>query len=173
MARTRIAIACQGGGSQTAFTAGALSAMCKAGVHDEFEIVSISGTSGGAVCAALIWFALEKNESQPWQRLMDFWQDNAAQGWAEQSINQWTIDSIRLANKGLVPTFQFSPASPFVQAVSGFASMGQRENFRNFHALLETHIDFAEIATWGPCSKRPILIIGAANVISGKLAKFN
>jgi len=51
--------------------------------------------------------------------------------------------------------------------------MGQRENFRNFQALLETHINFAEIAAWGPCSKRPILIIGAANVITGKLAKFN
>jgi NTE family protein len=60
--RTKIAIACQGGGSQTAFTAGALKALCEAGIKDEFELVSISGTSGGAVCAALLWFAFEKDE---------------------------------------------------------------------------------------------------------------
>ncbi len=172
MAKTRIAIACQGGGSQTAFTAGVLRALCEAGVHQEFEIVSLSGTSGGAVCASLVWFALEKNES-PWRRLMNFWQDNAAQSWAEQSINQWTIGSIRLVNKGFMPAYQLSPASPVIQAMSGFAAIGHRENFKNFQALLETHIDFAEIAAWGPCSKRPILIIGAANVLSGKLAKFN
>jgi NTE family protein len=173
MARTRIAIACQGGGSQTAFTAGALAALCKAGVHEDFEIVSLSGTSGGAVCASLVWFGLEKEESPPWQRLLDFWQDNVAQGWAEQSANKLTIDSIRLINKGLVPAFQLSPASPMMQAFGSLATLGQRENFRNFQALLETHIDFAEIESWGPCSKRPILIIGAANVLSGKLAKFN
>jgi NTE family protein len=62
MARTKIAIACQGGGSQTAFTAGALKALCEAGTREEFEIVSISGTSGGAICGALIWYAIEKDE---------------------------------------------------------------------------------------------------------------
>jgi predicted patatin/cPLA2 family phospholipase len=46
-AKTKIAIACQGGGSQTAFTAGALKALCEARIADEFEIVSMSGTSGG------------------------------------------------------------------------------------------------------------------------------
>jgi NTE family protein len=46
-AKTKIAIACQGGGSQTAFTAGALKALCEAQIADEFEIVSMSGTSGG------------------------------------------------------------------------------------------------------------------------------
>ncbi len=38
-AKTKIAIACQGGGSQTAFTAGALKALCEARIADEFEIV--------------------------------------------------------------------------------------------------------------------------------------
>src|SRR5689334_1140173 len=78
-ARTRIAIACQGGGSQTAFTAGALKALAEAGLEDQFELVSISGTSGGAVCAALVWFASEKDERPVWGRLMRFWEDNTAQ----------------------------------------------------------------------------------------------
>jgi predicted acylesterase/phospholipase RssA len=46
-AKKKIAIACQGGGSQTAFTAGALKALCEERIADEFEIVSMSGTSGG------------------------------------------------------------------------------------------------------------------------------
>ena len=47
MSRLKIAIACQGGGSQTAFTAGALKTLCEARIDDEFEVVGISGTSGG------------------------------------------------------------------------------------------------------------------------------
>ncbi len=170
--RTKIAIACQGGGTQTAFTAGALKALCEAGIADEFEVVSISGTSGGAICAALVWFAFEKGESPLWGRLMTFWKDNTAQGWLEQTFNQLIVNSIRMANSGLVPTFQISPASPMVQTMAALATIGHRETFRNFRALLETHIDFAEVASWGPRAQRPILMIGAANVTTGKLTKF-
>jgi hypothetical protein len=46
-----VAIACQGGGSHTAFTAGVLQQL-----FDEFpsdsHLIGISGTSGGAACAA-------------------------------------------------------------------------------------------------------------------------
>ncbi len=58
MKQIKIAIACQGGGSQTAFTAGAVKALIEAQAGEagkEFKTVGISGTSGGAVCAALVW----------------------------------------------------------------------------------------------------------------------
>ena len=170
--KTKIAIACQGGGSQTAFTAGALKALCEAQVTDEFEIVSISGTSGGAVCAALVWFALEKNENPPWRRLIAFWEDNTAQGWLEETFNHFVVGSMRLANAGLIPTLQLSPSSPFLQSMAAITTIGHREQFRNFRSLLEAHIDFEEVASWGPRAKRPILMIGAANVTTGKLTKF-
>jgi NTE family protein len=172
MARTKIAIACQGGGSQTAFTAGALKALCEAGTREEFDIVSISGTSGGAICGALIWYAIEKDEDPAWERLMRFWTDNTAQRWAEQSLNQFVVSSLRMSNSGLLPTLAFSPSSPLMQAMTDLATVGQREVFRSLPALLRSHIDFDEIASWGPRAKRPILILGAANVTSGKLAKF-
>jgi len=170
--KTKIAIACQGGGSQTAFTAGALKALCEAGVADEFEIVSLSGTSGGAVCAVLLWHALERDADPPWQQLMDFWQDNSAQGWAEIAFNKLVVESVRMINSGLLPTFQLSPSSAASRSSMQFATMGLRENFTSFQALLETHVDFAEIASWGPRAKRPILMVGAANVTSGRLTKF-
>ncbi len=171
-AKTKVAIACQGGGSQTAFTAGALKALCEARVGDEFEIVSISGTSGGAVCAALVWFAFEKNENPSWERLVGFWKDNTAQGWLEEAFNHFVVSAMRMVNVGLVPTMQLSPSSPFLQSMASIATTGHRELFRNFRSLLETHIEFGEIASWGPRAKRPILMIGAANVTSGKLTKF-
>jgi NTE family protein len=171
MAKTKIAIACQGGGSQTAFTAGALKALCDTRVRDEFEIVSISGTSGGAVCAALVWYALQKNET-PWGRLIDFWQANTAQGWLEDAFNSFVVGSLRMINRGLLPTFQLSPSSPLMRNMMSLATTGHREVFRDFRALLESHIDFAEIASWGPRTKRPVLMIGAANVSTGKLTKF-
>lgn len=172
MPRTKIAIACQGGGSQTAFTAGALKALCEANVLKEFEVVSVSGTSGGAICAALVWYAFERDEDPVWGRLMRFWEDNTAQRWAEYSLNRFIVDALRISNIGLLPTFAFSPASPLVQGMMDLATLGHREVFRNFPALLRSHFDFDEIASWGPRAKRPILVVGAANVTTGKLAKF-
>ena len=73
-------------------TAGALKALCEAGIVDEFEIVTMSGTSGGAVCAVLVWHALERGEDPPCRRLMNFWQDNSAKGWAEIAFNQFLVE---------------------------------------------------------------------------------
>jgi len=42
----KIAIACQGGGSQTAFTAGALRALFDSGVHRRRNIVSLTAKCG-------------------------------------------------------------------------------------------------------------------------------
>jgi NTE family protein len=50
-----VAIACQGGGSHTAFTGGALQRLLADRSH---RVVALSGTSGGAVCALLAWYGL-------------------------------------------------------------------------------------------------------------------
>ncbi len=172
MANLKIAIACQGGGSQTAFTAGALKTLSEARINREFDIVGISGTSGGAVCATLMWYAALKGEQPMWQRLMDFWKENTAQGPVEHAINQFIVESVRLMNSGMLPTLQLSPSSPIMKSMTQFMTMGQRKGFSDFRGLLESHIDFAEIAAWGPRAARPVLVIGAANVTSGALAKF-
>ena len=49
----RVAIACQGGGSHTAFTAGVLKGLLRSERLTGYEVVAFSGTSGGAVCALL------------------------------------------------------------------------------------------------------------------------
>lgn len=89
----RVAIACQGGGAQTAFTAGALQELLAASRRqsaDErpFEIVALSGTSGGALCAALAWFELllGPNRKAGRSRLERFWKSGYPDGVAAESI---------------------------------------------------------------------------------------
>jgi NTE family protein len=77
-----------------------------------------------------------------------------------------------MVNTGMMPTLQLSPSSPVMRSMTQFMTAGQRKGFGDFRGLLETHIDFAEIASWGPRPGRPVLILGAANVTSGALAKF-
>ena len=55
--RSRVAIACQGGGSHTAFTAGVLQHLL-VNLPPEVDVVALSGTSGGAMCATLAWDGL-------------------------------------------------------------------------------------------------------------------
>jgi len=168
-AKPKIAIACQGGGSQTAFTAGVLKGLVDQQVGRDFNVVSISGTSGGAVCATLLWFDFWKNEQPLCRRLIDFWKDLTAQDWAENAFNDAVVQGLRMVNSGLLPAFQTSPSSPIVQSTLAFMTAGLRSTFADFPTVLRKHIDFDEIAAWG---EPPVLILGAANVSSGQLAKF-
>jgi NTE family protein len=174
--RTRIAIACQGGGSQTAFTAGALAGLVEAGALEQFELTGLSGTSGGAVCAALLWYAAKRKEPLA-DRLMGFWHDNTAQTFAEHMSNDLIVNWLRMVNKGMLPTVAIAPGSPVMQAMANYADLanlaiGQRREFTDFRTLLRRHIDFEEIASWGPQPTAPVLIIGACSVLSGRLTKF-
>ena len=168
-----MAIACQGGGSQAAFTAGVFKALFENNVQDKFEIVSLSGTSGGAICAALIWYALKKGENPVWQRLIDFWADNTAQTTQERLFNNFAVTNLKFIGKGILPQFNISPSSLKFQRRMSLATLGLRSQFTDFQELLETHFDFEELASWGVQPDAPILVLGACNIITGKLWKFN
>ena len=170
--RRRIAIACQGGGSQTAFTAGALRGLMQAGVFDEFEVVSLSGTSGGAICAALAWCALIDGDAEPWRRLEAFWRENAATTPAERSFNDHVVSTMRMTNAGLLPSVSISPSSPLAQMLLRWSTAGLRPLFVDFPGLLNKHIDFARLQAMGPRAQAPVLLMGAVDVLSGQLAKF-
>src|ERR687894_1989908 len=94
----RVAIACQGGGSHTAFTAGVLKKLLKEkveGKHD-YEIVALSGTSGGAICALLAWYGLLMNDANRAVELLDsFWRDNSASSLQEKLVNDWLLGANR------------------------------------------------------------------------------
>ena len=97
----RVAIACQGGGSHTAFTAGTLKKMLEEG-HERYDFVAFSATSGGAVCALLAWYALiehgkgEAGAREAGHLLDKFWvEDNAAKDPPERLLNDWLIGWLR------------------------------------------------------------------------------
>ena len=87
----RVAIACQGGGSHTAFTAGVLKRLLTRGRGEGYEFVAFSGTSGGAVCALLAWYGLLTGGAERASGLLDaFWkEDNSANTLPERLLNDW------------------------------------------------------------------------------------
>jgi NTE family protein len=172
MPKTKIAIACQGGGSQTAFTAGALSQLLRAGVPSDFDVVSLSGASGGAICAALAWAALRLGDPRPWERVEAFWEDNAATGPVEKWLNAAMLATLRMSAKGALPVLQTSPYSPGFQAGLSAASLGGRPEYSDLGRMLTRHLDEAELARLDP-SMSPVLLIGAVDVLSGRMREFS
>jgi NTE family protein len=176
MGKAKIAIACQGGGSQTAFTAGVLSSLLKGKAYQRNEIVGLSGTSGGAVCAALAWYGLLQSEAGHTtcaeQGLIDFWKDNAAQTFVEQYLNDTLIHYKQWVNGGLLPHWESSPYSPMQHAMA--AAFGWwMPQFYDFRGLLEKQIDFQAVPGLIDFKKSPVLLLGATDVLSGEFKKFN
>ncbi len=173
--KKKVAIACQGGGSQTAFTAGVLKSIFKNDVHKKKEIVSLSGSSGGAVCAALSWYSLLKaargDKAPIEQRLDGFWRSNSTQNVMEETLNDSLIGFLQFVEIGMMPEWKIGPDSPMGKAMlSGLRAMFPR--FYDFKRLLEAHMDFEEIKNL-VASSSPVLLLGAANVLTGEFKKFS
>lgn len=176
MEKEKIAIACQGGGSQTAFTAGVLSSLLKEKVHEKNDIVGLSGASGGGVCAALAWYGMLQSNAgdttSAEQRLIDFWKDNTSQTLVEQYLNDTMIQYMQWVNGGLLPHWNSSPYSPMQYALA--AAFGWwMPQFYNFRGMLEKQIDFQAVPRLIDLKKSPVLLLGATDVLSGEFKKFN
>src|SRR5919205_2640562 len=95
----RVAIACRGGGAHTAFTAGVLKRLLRAEELKRYEVVALSGTSGGAVCALLAWHNLLGGApARAAEDLDAFWRDNSATAPHEQIMNNWILWASTLQN---------------------------------------------------------------------------
>ncbi len=150
----RIAIACQGGGSHTAFTAGVLRRL----LGDDLPVVALSGASGGAICALLAWYGLIRNDrALSIKLLQDFWDDNAANTPWDWLLNNAVVNATRLRGRVALPE-----VSPY-----DLPNIGQTQ----FQALLERHVDFGNIGEFlTPDSPR--LYVGAVEILSGAFTVF-
>ncbi|MGH7800754.1 MAG: patatin-like phospholipase family protein [Thermodesulfobacteriota bacterium] len=150
----RIAIACQGGGSHTAFTAGVLKRIFK----EEYEIVGLSGTSGGAICALLAWYGLLMNDRDKAIELLDsFWMDNSASSLWEKFLNEWVVTVSRMQG-----TVSLPEVSPYF-----YPPWAQNE----LRGMLGRQVDFEKIETLLKPSS-PMLLISAVDVLSGRFRVF-
>jgi NTE family protein len=160
--RKRIAIACQGGGSHTAFTAGALKRLLG---DDRYEVVAVSGTSGGAICAVLAWYALIQHNGEGAAaraaRLLDScWRDNSANELYDWLLNEWFLWVNRLQGTVVLPE-----VSPYSTPASHWAHDRLKE-------MLEKRVKFKKIGTLLNGSS-PMLLVGAVDVLSGEFKAFN
>lgn len=161
----RVAIACQGGGSHTAFTAGVLSRLLQPDVMADHKIVALSGTSGGAICALLAWSALVDGEPEKAESLLHgFWSDNSASTLPERMLNWWVLWAGQMANYVATP------------AVSPYVNPGSVLALDHLRSLLERWVDFdrlnqSDTDSFAP--ERPLLVLGAVDVMSGVFKAFD
>src|ERR687888_237400 len=108
--RPKVAIACQGGGSHAAFTAGVLSRLLEPPFAERYELVALSGTSGGAMCAALAWAGLASGgtgDARP--RLARFLRDLEAREPVDPAMSFWGVWFARLPVTLEMSPYLFEP----------------------------------------------------------------
>jgi NTE family protein len=159
---TNVAIACQGGGSHTAFTAGVLETVLQeCDWDDEYDLVGISGTSGGAFNALATWYGLVVGDVDTATELLRaVWEDLSAQSYSDRVTNAWLTNVARLEASGM-PIPQFSP----------YQLPGQEVGKKRIRDVLESHIDFESIP--GYCqADAPDLVVGTVNINAGVFETF-
>lgn len=155
----RIAIACQGGGSHTAFTAGVLQSLLAGMAPDRHRIHGLSGTSGGAMCAALAWTGLlEGNPEHGAALLQSFWERMST----TQLSDYWGVQWLLFQQRSRA-IFGLPEITPYLLPNTG----------QDFLAdLLEEHIPFAKLQSL-VTAHSPSLMIGAVEVLSGDFTVFH
>jgi len=157
---TRVAIACQGGGSHTAFSAGVLRELLE-NWDDEYELVGISGTSGGAFNALAAWYGLmTEGPGLASELLGAVWDDLAADDIGDRWMNTWLTTLSRFESAGFP-----------LPAVSPYQLPGPESGKERIREVLESHIDFDAIPEHCAGSA-PELVVGTVDVNAGVFKTF-
>ena len=180
-----IVIACQGGGSHAAYTAGALPALlprfdnvaiARAGGKpgawqgdgaERLNLAGISGTSGGAISALLAWFGyLVGGPDEARARLDAFWDANCARQPGEHALNEATQWMGRLLSVDLKFSPYLSPLREFEGLLTGtWPSLTQawpvlgdwiRAGYFQLRESVAPHVDFGLVGALGDFCSIPL-----------------
>lgn len=147
----KVAIACQGGGSHAAFAAGVLERLFGEECFRRFELVGLSGTSGGAMCSALAWAGLLLGgPKDAAERLAAFWKDLEARDGPDIIANALGTWYARLPINAEISPYLYPPIA--------------EERLRE---LLGKHLPFASLPTEPERRAKPTLLIGSTDVQTG------
>lgn len=155
--RRRIAVANQGGGSHTAFTAGALMEIL---ADDGLEVVGLSGASGGAVNALLAHYGLLSGGREEARRLLaGFWEANTARGYPNAFVNSWLVGAQRAQG-----AFGMLAANPYAYPEAAKGELAR---------LISAFVDFGRLKELVARRPSPRLLVGAVDVLSGEHRLFD
>lgn len=190
MSTKKVAIACQGGGTHAAFTWGVLTQILEtkkawdadAGEGEKFDIIAISGTSAGALCALATWYGLVPNTAdadcgtidKAIDRLDFLWTNFAATTPVEIAHNQMVGTLLQWKAKG-VP---FPGSNPYAGhgnvGLSALAMMGARSDYLGFPDLLNALCPDFKTIDWAAVAKADRrIMVGAIEVLSGNFEIFD
>ena len=160
-----------------AFEVGVLTAVLErmeAKTEPQFELIGLSGTSAGALCALMVWYGLESNGGSPAraiEQLENFWKAFLAEPGAETWVNSLTYGALCLEETEIpwlglyAPIFGLNPSGAFYkQFAQWLPRLGVRQQYFDLDKLLEAHCrHFDSIKQ--PTKTR--LLIGATEIING------
>jgi NTE family protein len=173
----KVAVACQGGGSHAAFTAGVLKVLLRQADEHRYRLMAFSGTSGGAISSLLAWYGLLTDGADKAISLLDeFWRDNAARLPFELLWNGLAVWASRLPLEVRASPYQpplsWTPAQ--LRLLSGlqerFKLWGPRNEFIDLKRLLEKHVDFDTVKGH---TGEPWFLVGAVDISSGRFKAFD
>ncbi|MCX9084223.1 MAG: patatin-like phospholipase family protein [Candidatus Methanoperedens sp.] len=159
----KVGIACQGGGSHTAFTAGVLKKILTEfpNLNNKgYQIIDFSGSSGGAFCALFAWYGLlQKDEKKSIELLDSFWNEMKANTPWDAGINYFVTTMTKLRNTG----FPMPEISPYDYPPYGQDRLKQ---------ILEQLVDFDKIQELLKKPSHPSLFVGSVEVCTGNFRIF-
>ena len=136
------AIACQGGGSHAAFAAGVLSELLSPSYVDRFELVGLSGTSGGAISAALAWAGLiSGGPEEARKRLLGMWRDLEVHDLFDEMTNFWLVN---LASSPI--TEEISPYAYYPVAAKALKTLLERRSGDPAPPCSWAHVKYSRVS---------------------------
>ena len=182
----KVAVACQGGGMHAAFEIGVLTEILEdIKERKRFELVGVSGTSAGALCALMVWYGLVPKVSgsrgsvlEAIDKLNRFWDDFVAKPGTETLLNLFTYGALRAEETELpvlgvnAQILGLNPYGMIIKAVAAcLPRLGARKQYFDLEYMLaEACPDFGKI-DWQSVKTR--LLIGASEVINGAETVFD
>ena len=180
----KVAVACQGGGMHAAFEVGVLTKILEDVAAQKFELVGLSGTSAGALCALMVWYGLAHKDGTPGSppdaitKLKDFWDDFVAKKGSEKVLNFFAYRTLR-AEEMEIPLLginapliagSLNPYGAVYQAVAAWLPhLGVRQEYFDLPDLLASACPALAAnpptINWQKVKTR--VLIGASEVVNG------
>jgi NTE family protein len=178
---TKVAIACQGGGGHAAFGAGALTELLRdMEKQKRFDLVGLSGTSAGGLCAMMAAYGLMPKKSrhgsgsvtEAIQTLNTFWDGFAAITDAEKMHNAFCVWGLRMQEQEVpvlginIPVVGINPNGVLADvAFFQLEQLGARKQYYDFDAMLNAACpEFGDV-DWPNVHTR--VLLGASEIIDG------